>query len=148
MEPTYEDMIKFMTDYFNAYNNYAQNPATVNKMSDYFTPEVLFIPYMSVFGGPKNAVTSRDRFFQMFTGHPANYEQFTVEDVVVDEKRMVATALLDVTLYESKTNKELVRKHYLVRYELVLDDRNTLKIKKILFFWEATSPEDDAAYTL
>ena len=148
MRPTYEEMIKFMEDYFNAYNNYAQNKATVNKMSDYFTPDVQFIPYMRVFGGPDNAVTSREAFFQMFTGHPANYEKFKVEDVVVDERRMVATALLDVTLYESKTNKVMVRKHYLVRYKLVLDDRNTLKIRKILFFWEATSPEDDAAYTL
>ena len=72
MKPTYEELIKFMEDYFKAYNDYAQNPATVNKMSGYFTPDVHFIPYISAFGGPENgAVTSRDDFFHMFTGHPS-----------------------------------------------------------------------------
>ena len=55
-------------------------------------------------------------------------------------------ALLNAVLFESKTDKALLRKHYLVRYDLVLDDNNTLKIKKILFFWEVVPPELDAEY--
>lgn len=150
MKPTYEELIKFMEDYFKAYNDYAQNPATVNKMSGYFTPDVHFIPYISAFGGPENgAVTSRDDFFHMFTGHPSVYEKFeNIEDIVIDERRMVATALLHVALYESKTDKVLLRKHYLPRYQLVLDRDNTIKISRILFFWEATPPEVDAAYAI
>jgi hypothetical protein len=149
MKPTYEEMIKFMKEYFDAYNNYAQNKATVNKMADYFTADVHFIPYISAFGGPENVVTSRDGFFQMFTGHPSVYEKFeNVEDIVVDERRMVATALLHVALYETKTDKVLLKKHYMPRYQLVVDDRNTLKISQILFFWEATPPEVDAKYAI
>jgi hypothetical protein len=34
----------------------------------------------------------------MFTSHPAVYERFEVEDVVVDERRMVAVALLKAAL--------------------------------------------------
>ena len=51
-----------------------------------------------------------------------------------------------VALFDSKTDEVLLRKHYLPRYQLVLDDNNTLKINNILFFWEAMPPEVDEAY--
>jgi hypothetical protein len=137
-----------MNEYFVAYNAYAQNPETVDRMSDYFTPDVKFVPYVSAFGGPQNAVTNRDDFFRMFTGHPTVYEQFEVENVAVDERQMVAVAFLKVALFDSKTNEVLVRKRYLPRYQLVLDDKNRLKISTIMFFWEASPPEVDAAYAI
>jgi hypothetical protein len=84
----------------------------------------------------------------MFTGHPSVYEQFEVEDIAVDERRMVAVALLKVSLSDSKTHEVLVRKHYLPRYQLALDEKGNLKISAILFFWEATPPEVDAAYAI
>jgi ketosteroid isomerase-like protein len=148
MKPAYEDIVKWISEYLAAYNAYAQNPETVDRMSAYFTPDVKFVPYVSAFGGPQNAVTNRDDFFRMFTGHPTVYEQFEVESVAVDERQMVAVALLKVTLFDSKTNEVLVRKHYLPRYQLVLDDKNRLKISTILFFWEASPPEVDAAYAI
>jgi hypothetical protein len=149
MKATYEEMIKFMQEYFQAYNNYAQNKATVEKMTDYFTPDVQFIPYITAFGGPENAVKSRDDFFRMFTGHPSVYERFEeIKDIVVDERRMVATAFFLVALYESKTNKLLLKKHYLVKYNLVQDETDKLRIKTIIFFWEAVPPEVDALYAV
>lgn len=148
MNPTYNTIVEWLREYFAAYNAYAQNPETVQRMSDYFTKDVSFVPYVSDFGGPKNAVTSRDDFFRMFTSHPTVYEQFEVEDIVVDEKRMIAVGLLDVTLFDSKTNEVLVRKHYLPRYQLVLDEKGKLRISTILFFWEAMPPEVDAAYAI
>ena len=146
MKFTYEDIVKWMEDYFKAYNAYAQNPETVNRMSEYFTPDVRFVPYVSAFGGPERAVTSRDDFFRMFTGHPSVYEKFEVEDIIVDERRMVAVALLKVALFDSRTDEVLLRKHYLPRYQLLLDHNKTLKISNILFFWEAMPPEVDEAY--
>ena len=146
MKLKYEDIVKWMKDYFKAYNAYAQNPKTVNRMSKYFTPNVQFVPYVSAFGGPEKAVTNRDDFYRMFTGHPSVYEKFKVEDIIVDERRMVAVALLKVALFDSRTGEVLLRKHYLPRYQLVLDDNNTLQISKILFFWEAMPPEVDEAY--
>lgn len=148
MKPSYEEMVKWLREYFAAYNAYAQNPETVERMSEYFTPDVKFVPYISAFGGPGNPVTSRADFFRMFTGHPTVYEQFEVEDIAVDERRMVAVALLKVVLYESKTNKVLVRKSYLPRYQMVIDAGGKLKISTILLFWEATPPEVDAAYAI
>jgi hypothetical protein len=59
---------------------------------------------------------------------------------------MVVVALLKVTLYESETDKVLLKKHYLPRYQLVMDENNLLKISTIHFFWEAMPPEVDEAY--
>ncbi len=148
MKPTYDEIASWMKGYFAAYNVYAQNPDTVNKMSDYFMTDVRFVPYVSAFGGPGNPVASRDDFFRMFTSHPTVYERFEVEDIAVDERRMVAVALLKATLFDSKTNEVLVRKHYLPRYQLVLDEKGALKISTILFFWEAMPPEVDEAYAI
>ena len=148
MKPTYDDIVEWMKDYFDAYNAYAQNPETVHRMSDYFTGDVRFVPYISAFGGPENAITSRNDFFRMFTSHPTVYEKFEVEDIAVDERRMVAVGLLNVTLFDSRTNEVLLRKHYLPRYQLVLDEKDTLKISTILFFWEAMPPEVDKAYAI
>ena len=146
MEFTYDNIVNWMKDYFKAYNAYAQDHETVNKMSEYFTPDVHFIPYVTDFGGPERAVTNRDDFFRMFTGHPAVNEQFEPEDIWVDERRKVAVALLKVELFDTKTGEVLVRKSYLPRYQLVLDENGTIKIKSILFFWETMPPEVDKAY--
>jgi hypothetical protein len=148
MKPTYDEIVNWLMEYFAAYNLYAQNIETVQRMSDYFTADVQFVPYVSAFGGPENAVTSRDDFFRMFTSHPTVYEKFEVEDIAVDERRMVAVALLKVKLFESKTDEVLVGKHYLPKYQLVLDEKGNLKISKIQFFWEATPPEVDEAYVI
>ena len=148
MKPAYNDIVRWMKEYFAAYNAYAQNPETVHRMRDYFTEDVRFVPYISAFGGPENAVNGRDDFFRMFTGHPTVYEKFEVVDIAVDERRMVVVALLKVALFESKTNEVLLRKHYLPRYQLVLDEEGVLKISTILFFWEAMPPEADEAYAI
>ena len=52
MKPTYDEIVQWMKDYFATYNVYAQDAATVHRMDEYFAPDLSFMPYMSVFGGP------------------------------------------------------------------------------------------------
>jgi hypothetical protein len=148
MKPSYEQIVTWMDDYFATYNQYAQDAATVHRMDEYFAPDLEFIPYMYVFGGPEHPINGRDDFYRLLTGHPNDYEQFEVLDVFVDEKRMVAVAYLLATILDAKTDEVLVRKHYLPLYELVLDENSKLKIKTVRFFWEASPPEVDAHYAI
>ncbi len=148
MAASYDDILEWMKEYFESYNNYAQDPETVDRMKKYFTPDVRFIPYVADFGGPGKAVTNRDDFFGMFTGHPAVYERFEPEDIVVDEKRMVVVALLNVALFDTESGRVLLKKSYLPHYQLVFDDKNEIKIKSIMFFWEALPPEVDKEYKI
>jgi hypothetical protein len=145
MKPTYDEIVKWMNEYFAEYNASAQNAKTVHRMDAYFAPNLVFIPYMYIFGGPKNAITSREAFCSMLTSHPEDYERFTVHDIFVDEKRMVAVAFLEATIYETGSDRVKVKKNYLPLYELMLDDKGALKISTIRFFWEASPPEIDAA---
>jgi len=149
MKPTYDEIVKWMNAYFAEYNDSAQNAKTVHRMDTYFAPDFTFIPYMYVFGGPENAITGREAFDTMLTNHPSDYERFVVHDIFVDEKRMVSVAFLEATIYETGTNRVKVKKNYLPLYELKLDDKGTLKIATIRFFWEAMAPEiDGAAYSV
>jgi hypothetical protein len=138
MEFTYDNIVKWMKDYFKAYNAYAQNPETVSRMCDYFTPDVEFLPYTAQL--EHIHTTNRDDFLDTFTGHPSGYETFTLEDIVVDERRKVVVALLKAEIFDSKTAELLLAKRYLVHYQLVLDENSTIKIKKIQFFWEVLPP--------
>jgi hypothetical protein len=149
MKPTHDEIVKWMNAYFAEYNASAQNAKTVHRMDTYFAPDFTFIPYMYVFGGPQNAITGREAFYSMLTGHPADYEKFIVHDIFVDEKRMVAVAFLEATIFETGTDRVKVKKNYLPLYELMLDDKGALKIATVRFFWEALPPEvDGAAYAV
>ncbi len=148
MKPTRDEIVKWMNDYFATYNDYAQSAETVHHMDEYFASDLTFIPYMSVFGGPDNAITSRQEFYDMLTGHPEDYERFVVEDVYVDEERMVSVTFLQATIYDTATDEVKVQKHYLPLYELILDAEGKLKIKTIRFFWEASPPDVDAGYSV
>ena len=139
MELTYDSIVRWMKEYFDTYNQYAQNPDTVNRMCDYFAPDLEFIPYVATLGDG-NKVTSRDDFLKILAGHPSSYETFVPEDIVVDEKRGVVVVLLRVQVFDSQTGEVLLRKSYLPHYQLVLDENNTIKIKKIQFFWEVMPP--------
>ena len=149
MKPTYDEIVQWMKDYFAEYNAGAQDAKTVHAMDKYFAPNLTFIPYMYLFGGPQNAIKSREDFYNMLTGHPEDYERFVVHDIFVDEKRMVAVAFVRATIYETSTDLVKVEKDYLPLYELSLDDSGALKIDTIRFFWEASPPEVEAeAYTV
>lgn len=58
---TYEDITKWMKEYWNAYNKYAQNPETVLRMCDYFAPDLEFVPYIAQIAHMHT--TKRDDFF-------------------------------------------------------------------------------------
>jgi hypothetical protein len=138
VEITYDNIMNWMKEYFQAYNAYAQNPDTVSRMCDYFAPDLEFFPYTVQL--EHIHTTNRDDFLRVLTGHPPGYEAFTVEDLVIDEKRKCVVALLKADIFDSKTDELLLTKRYLVHYRLALDENNTLKIKKILFFWEVLPP--------
>jgi len=99
-----------------------------------------FKPYVAGLGGPTGEVNSREDFYKILAGHPSSYETFEAEDIVIDDRRGVVVVLLKVQVFDSKTNEVLLRKSYLPWYQLILDDENNIKIKKIQFFWEVMPP--------
>ena len=136
MEITYDNMVKYMKDYFKTFNKYGQDPKKIHRLDDYYAPDVEFTPYVAGIGHS----TGRDDFYQILLSHPSGYEKLTPEEIVIDEKRRIAVVLIKAEISDSKTGEVLVTKRYFVLYPLVLDENNTIKIKKIQLFWEVLPP--------
>ena len=145
MELTYDNIVKWMKDYFQAYSNYGQDPETAHRMHDYFAPDLEFVPYIAAL---RKDMTSRDTFLQVTSSHPSWYETLTPEDITVDEKRGVAVVLFRLEVIDKKTGEVVVKKRAMSHYQLVLDENKTIKIRKIQFFWEVLPPGVPEFYDL
>jgi hypothetical protein len=132
VEPNYDNIMKFMRDYFETFNKYGQSPETVHRMDDYYAPYFEFTPYVAQIIKTKG----REEFYKVLLSHPSGLENLTPEDIMIDEKRKVAVVLIRADISDSHTGELLVTKHYFARYPLVLDEHNSLKIEKLQMFWE------------
>ena len=136
MEFTYDEITKFMKEYLEAYAAYAQDRGTTHKMHDYYAPDFQIVHFIA---GVKT-ITGRDNFLHLMSAHPSSHEKLVAEDITVDDRRKVAVLLLKTEITDKTTGKVAVTKHYLVHYQLIVDDNNTLKIKDIKLFDERLAP--------
>jgi hypothetical protein len=136
MELTYDNIVNYMKEYFEAFNAYGQNPATIHRMDAYFTPDFEFRPYVATIP----PVVGRDEWYRVLLSHPSGYEKLTPEDIVVDERRRVVVVLIKAEIMDSHTREVLVTKRYFARYPLILDENKAIKIPKLQFFWEVLAP--------
>ncbi len=77
--------------------------------------------------------------------HPGLHEEFTPQEYIVDMKRMVVVVQLQLQFNDEVSGKVWPAKLASAHYNLVLDENNELKIKKIIHFTEATFPEEAAS---
>jgi len=132
VELTYEAMAAFMRDYFPAYSEYGQDPATIERMHDYYTPDLVFTGYTG-FAEP-TVFPDRESFLRFDLSHPSSYERLTVEDMTIDERRAVVFAIIKFEYVERATGAVLAEETGATQYQLVLDEEGAVKIKSFLFF--------------
>ena len=136
MEFNYDSIMQFMQDYFRDFVLYSHFPETAYHMHDYFAPDLEFIPYMV---GNRH-ISGRDTFIRLLTSHPSSIETLVPADIMVDDKQKTAVVLISSEVSDSVTKKVLVRKKYMVIYQLKLDEKSTIKIGRIHYF-EETLPQ-------
>jgi hypothetical protein len=136
MEFTYDTIVKYMKDYFKTFNAYGRDAKTIHKLDDYFAPDLEFFPFVAGVGHVKG----REEFYRVLLSHPSGIEKLTPEDIVVDVKKKVAVILIKAEITDARTQELLVKKYYFVLYPLMLDENNTIKIKKLQLFWEVLPP--------
>jgi hypothetical protein len=132
MDFSYDSITEFFKNYFETFNKYGQSRETIHRMDEYFHPDLEFIPYVANVA----PAHGRQAFYDVLVSHPSGYEKLTPVDIVYDEKKRVAVIMILAEISDSKTGELLVKKHYFVRYPLVLDENNTVKIKELKLFWE------------
>jgi hypothetical protein len=135
-ELNYDSIQRWMKEYFQTYSAYGQKPETADRMKDFFAPDLRFIPYIAGIGGPDGGFKSRDEFIQTAKSHPSWYERLIPDAFTIDERQKTVVVLFRMEVVDTKKNEVAIRKSAIAHYELTLDENNTIKIKKIRFFWE------------
>ena len=138
MELTYDNVIKWFDDYFNAFNENEGNHETAQNMRQYFTPDLEFYSYNMP---DEEKPTGREHLIRAIE-HPGFHEVFRPQYYVYDERQKILVAQLELQFTETSTGTVFPAKMASAHYHFVQDENQDIKLKKILYFVEATSPAE------
>jgi hypothetical protein len=127
MESLYGDIVRFMEEYFPAYNQYGQIPETQHLMDKFYAPDLSF---------DDGVVTSRKQWYERCIAHPAVQDKLTLEHLFVDARQKEAGALLRTQAIDRKTGKVLVELKMNVLYNLEINQNKDIIIKRVRVFLE------------
>ncbi len=130
MESMYDDIVRFMNEYFTAYSEFGQIAETHRIMDRFYAPELSF----------DDMVTSREQWYESCLNHPDIQDKLTVEHLFIDEKQNEVGALLKTQAIKRATGEVLLELKMNVLYNLKIDDDKDIKIIKVRVFLE-TNPE-------
>jgi hypothetical protein len=136
MEFTYDCILEWMHKYFDTYNKYAQNPQTSQRMCEFFAEDLQFTPAVAGLKG----LNGRDEFLHSVSSHPSHYENLKPEDIIIDVHKKTVVVLATTELSDPETGQIVITDRYLVRYQLVVEAGQTLKISRMLLFKKLLSP--------
>ena len=140
MELTYENVVKWFDDYYEAFNRNAGPLKTVPNMEKYFAPELEFWPYNM----PKTTQPSSREDLLRTMIHPGLHEELTPREYVVDLSRLVVVVRFMLQFNDEPSGKVWPGKEASCHYHLKQDENGDLKITKIVYFTERAS-DDEAA---
>ena len=126
MESIYDDILRFMEEYFQAYSEYAQVLETQHLMDKFYAPELTF---------DDGVVTSREQWYERCLTHPDVQDKLTLEHLFIDERQTEAGALLKTQAIDRTTGEVLLELKMNVLYNLKIDNKE-FKITRVRVFLE------------
>jgi hypothetical protein len=123
----YDDIVRFMEDYFPAYSQYGQTAETQHVMDKFYDKDLSF---------DDGLVTSRDQWYKRCLAHPAVQDKLTIEHMLVDESQKEVGALLKTQAIDRISGAVLVELKLNVIYNLKIDNDKDIKITKVRVFLE------------
>lgn len=141
MEITYDKIVKWFDEYYQAFNQYAGPLETVPNMEKHFAPELEFWPYNMP--GTTQPSSREDLLRTMI--HPGLHEELTPQEYVIDLKRLVVVVRFQLQFNDEPSGRVWPPKLASCHYHLKQDDKGDLKIIKIVYFTECASPEEAEA---
>ena len=128
MALTYDEIVRFMKEYFPAYSEQGQIAETQHVMDKFYAPDVAF---------DDGLITSREQWYNACLSHPAIQDKITLEHLFVDEKQQEAGALVETQAIERATGNVLVEIKMNVLYSLKVDANGDIKIVHVRVFLES-----------
>ncbi len=127
MPPLYDNIVRFMTDYFPAYSQQGQVAATHGVMDRFYAPDLSF---------PDDGVTSREQWYERCLNHPDIQDRITLEHLVIDERQHEVGALARTQAIDRATGKVLLELRMNVFYKLRISPEGDIKIASVKVFLE------------
>jgi hypothetical protein len=135
---TYDEILRFMQEYFPIYTEYAQLPETCHRMDDFYAPDLVFTVYV---GRPEPVVfPSRDAFLAFDCSHPSSYERLTPLHMSIDERQQTVFCIVRFEYVDRATEEVLLEEDGAAKYQLALDADGRIKITSIVFFPQRLAP--------
>jgi hypothetical protein len=127
VESLYDDIMRFMKEYFPAYSDYGQVPETHHVMDKFYVPDLSFDDGM---------VTSREQWYKSCLKHPDVQDKLTVEHLFIDDRQYVVSALLKTEAIDRASGKILMELKMNALYTLKIRPDKEIKIAKVKIFLE------------
>jgi hypothetical protein len=127
MASTYNDIVRFMEAYFQAYSEKGQIAETQHIMDNFYASELTF---------DEGIINSREQWYKACLAHPGIQDKITLEHLAVDEKQKEVSALCKTQAIERATGDVLVELKMHVLYNLKIDENNEYKITRVRVFLE------------
>jgi hypothetical protein len=137
MKSMYDDIVRFMKEYFHDYSEKGQVEETQHGMDKFYAPDLVF---------DDGAMTSREEWYKACLAHPAIQDKLTLEHMFVDEKQKEAGALVKTQAIDRASGKVLLEMKLYTLYNLKIDQNKEMKIARIKVFLES-DPQKAARLT-
>ena len=123
---SYHKVEKFMEDYYNDYNLYAQDAATIDLMDEYWAPEFISIQFLPIPQYPVfDLVTWKN--FLVFV-HLNLLETLTVDEMSIDTRKLTVVTRLSIDFNDRYSGALVLHVDAVAFYNLKVDKKNKLKM--------------------
>jgi hypothetical protein len=122
----YDDIVRFMEEYFTAYSDYGQVAETLHRMDKFYAPDLCF----------DGTVTSREQWYESCLKHPDVQDKLTMEQLFVDERQKEVSVLLKTQAIDRASCKILLELKMNAIYKLKIDRNKDIKISRVKIFLE------------
>jgi hypothetical protein len=123
---SYHKVEQFMEDYYNDYNLYAQDAATIDLMDEYWAPEFISIQFLPVPQYPVfDLITWKN--FLVFV-HLNLLETLTVDEMSIDTKKLTVVARLSIDFNDRYSGALVLHVDAIAFYNLKVDKKNKLEM--------------------
>ncbi len=143
MEFTRETVTRWLEDYFKGFHRLQGSLDSVQKMRQYFTPDLEFWP----FNMPPGSVPQPSSLDALLTSmvHPGLHEHITPFDFVIDEEKMTVAVFAQIQFTDQKSGTTWPARRAGAFMYFTYDALQDLKVNKIRYFLE-NRPPGEATY--
>jgi len=140
MEFTYDNISKWLDNYFQTFNENAGPIDTVRNMRKFFSAQLEFWPY-NMAAGSVPRPSDRDTLLVTMI-HPGLHEHLTPREYIIDLKRKVVVVQFQIKFTDQVSGTTWPEKQASAHYTFG-EENNEFKIIKIQYWTEAAVPGEN-----